>query len=108
MHDRLFDGEALTANEGIASSDSTYRLLMQGDGNLVEYGPRGPLWASNTGGHPNAVAILQGDGNLVVYGGGRPLFASHTAGQPGDVLLMQRDSNIVIYSGGRAVFATGS
>ena len=32
----------------LTSSNGTYRLVMQNDGNLVLYGPNGPLWASNT------------------------------------------------------------
>ena len=41
---------------------------MQGDGNLVEYGPGGQvMWNAGTNGNPGAYAIMQGDGNLVVY-----------------------------------------
>jgi hypothetical protein len=32
----------------LTSTNGKYRLLMQNDGNLVIYGPKGPLWASNT------------------------------------------------------------
>ena len=41
---------------------------MQGDGNLVEYGPGGQvMWNAGTWGNPAPDAIMQGDGNLVVY-----------------------------------------
>ena len=32
------------------------------------YGPGGALWASNTNGQPVGATIMQGDGNLVIYG----------------------------------------
>src|SRR5262249_38937252 len=32
-------GRVLTANQSISSPDGQYQLIMQGDGNLVEYGP---------------------------------------------------------------------
>jgi hypothetical protein len=37
-----------TMTDTLTSENGTYRLLMQNDGNLVLYGPDGPLWASNT------------------------------------------------------------
>ena len=41
---------------------------MQGDGNLVDYGPGGQvIWNPVTYGNPGAYAIMQADGNLVVY-----------------------------------------
>ena len=60
------------------------RLVMQSDGNLVEYGPDGTaLWASGTSGS-GVHAVLQGDGNFVVYAsGGQPLWASGTDGNAG-------------------------
>ena len=58
----------LTANQSIYSPDGQYQLIMQGDGNLVEYGPGGQvIWDAATNGNPGAYAIMQGDGNLVVY-----------------------------------------
>ena len=58
----------LTANQSIYSPNGQYQLIMQGDGNLVEYGPGGQvIWDAGTNGNPGAYAIMQGDGNLVVY-----------------------------------------
>ncbi len=57
-------------------------LVMQGDGNLVLYGPSGDTWSSGTWGHPGAYAVMQGDANLVVYGlNGVPLWGSGTSCQ---------------------------
>jgi len=56
-------------------------LVMQGDGNFVEYDEAYlPLWATNTDGNFfGAFASIQNDGNLVVYNGnGAPIWASNS------------------------------
>jgi hypothetical protein len=60
--------------------DPGYRLVMQGDGNLVLYTPGNvPVWATGTSGL-NAFLVLQADGNMVLYddppSGPRPVWAS--------------------------------
>jgi hypothetical protein len=44
----LAAGQTLYAGNSLASPDGDFTLVMQTDGNLVEYGPGGPLWSSNT------------------------------------------------------------
>jgi hypothetical protein len=79
---QLAPGQTLAGGQSV--SVGVYSLVMQTDGNLVEYGPAGALWASNTAGNPGADAVMQGDGNLVVYSStDHPLWASNTAGNPG-------------------------
>jgi hypothetical protein len=56
----------------------TNLFMQDSDGNLVINGPDGPVWASNTVGHPGAFLIVQNDGNAVVYEGGTPLWATNT------------------------------
>src|SRR4029077_5451152 len=87
------------ANQSIASPNGQYDLIMQGDGNLVEYGPGGQvIWDSGTYGNPGAYAIMQGDGNLVVYSSaGTPLWNSGTYGNPGASFQLQNNGNAVIY-----------
>ncbi|MBL7255259.1 hypothetical protein [Paractinoplanes lichenicola] len=53
---------------------------------------------------------MQGDGNLVIYGPGHvALWSSGTAGRNGSVLRLQDDGNLVLYApGNRAVWATGT
>ena len=42
--------------------------IMQGDGNLVLYGPDNiPIWASNTPNHSGSKLITQDDANVVIY-----------------------------------------
>lgn len=97
--DTLFSGEALYPDQGLTSSNSEYRLVYQGDGNLVLYSYGTPLWASNTAGTAAGQAVMQGDGNFVVYDAyWNPLRASNTSGYHGARLVVQGDGNVVIYT----------
>lgn len=66
----------------------TDRLIMQGNGNLVQTDPNGTVqWSSGTVDNPNAYAVMQPDGNFVVYSAsGAPLWSSGTSGNDGDCL----------------------
>lgn len=103
-------GTRLDAGAVLTSSGGGYKLVMQTDGNLVEYTVGGkPLWASETGGHPGAWAVQQTDANLVVYSAtGAPLWASYPTLTSGtSQLCVQDDANVVTYSPtGRALWAT--
>jgi hypothetical protein len=89
----------LTANQFISSPNLQYELRMQGDGNLVEYGPGQVIWDSGTYGNPGAFAVLQGDGNFVVYSAaGTALWDSGTYGNPGASFQLQDNGNAVIYA----------
>jgi hypothetical protein len=75
---------------------------MQGDGNLVEYGPGGQvIWNAGTQGNPGAYAIMQGDGNLVVYSAaGTALWNSGTYGHPGASLVLVNGGTLeIVYQG---------
>jgi hypothetical protein len=54
---------------------------MQGDGNLVIYGPKDrPVWATATDRNPGARLIVQDDGNVVIYrANGTPAWATNTS-----------------------------
>jgi hypothetical protein len=73
--------------------ENAYYVIMQGDGNLVEYGtssnsPReGACWSTGTWGHPGAYASYETTGSLIVHDNtGRPLWSSGTAGLPGSTV----------------------
>ncbi len=94
----LGTNQTLQSGQSLWSIDGRFRLVMQTDGNLVEYGPSGVVWNSRTAGYGGAVAIMQGDGNLVVYApGGRPVWASGTDGRGTSTVIVQNDGNTVIY-----------
>ena len=91
--------ERLNTNEVLTSDNGLYSLIMQLDGNLVLYGPTGPIWATNT----FCVAcgsylIMQQDGNLVLYSSGQPVWATNTSAS-GARFVVQDDSNLVVYNG---------
>jgi hypothetical protein len=84
---------------------------MQTDGNLVEYGPAGAMWSSNTVGSGGSNRlIMQSDGNLVMYTAANAVpFATGEVGSGNaDYVAVQNDGNVVQYGSGGAVFATNS
>jgi len=90
----------------IVSDNNQYRLVLQGDGNLVQYGPRGAVWA--TGANRGSYLIQQGDGKLVLYDykgsaiWGSPVWVSNGSNTR---TIVQGDSNIVTYDGYRPIWA---
>lgn len=101
----LRNGEVLTANEYLRSPNGAYTLLMQSDGNFVEYGPSGALWATGTSGTGSDHVVMQSDGNLVVYSPSSAHWGSGTDGYGAGVsLAVQDDANVVLYRNGSAVW----
>lgn len=98
----------LAANQFIQSADGRFKLVMQGDGNLVLYFGAQVLWvAPGTYGTTNT-ALFQNDGNFVVYGPSGPLWAA-SINSPGAELALQNDGNLVIYAmDGVAIWHTGT
>jgi hypothetical protein len=98
---------SLQANQSISSPDGQYQLIMQGDGNLVEYGPGGQaIWDSVTYGNPGASAVMQGDGNLVVYSAaGTALWNSGTYGNPGASLVLDDGGTLEIVDQGAVIWS---
>ena len=100
----------LYAGQSLWSADGRFHLDMQTDGNLVLYGPSGPMWWTSTNGGSDRRMVMQVDGNLVVYNGAnQPLWGSWTHGNPGARLALQNDGNLVIYSiANAAIWATNT
>lgn len=92
--------ETLQTDQSLISDNGQYRLTVQLDGNLVLYGPSGPVWATNTSCFAcGSYLIMQQDGNLVLYtGSGQALWATNRFGS-GARLVVQDDGNLVVYSG---------
>jgi len=98
VSDRLGEGRTLGANSKLMSMDERYSLIMQGDGNLVLYGPEGALWATSTVGVSNPRLVMQSDSNLVLYGGDNSArWATGNTTFKGASLVVQNDGNIVVY-----------
>lgn len=106
---RLTPTQRIYANEYIESFNTKHVLLMQPDGNLVQYGDGfRVIWHSHTYGNPGAYAVFQTDGNLVVYASnGRALWASGVRAGASQFIL-QDDGHLVTYnSWGRALWWSG-
>src|SRR5689334_17845823 len=107
----LTAGQTLAAGGTLMSQNTSYRLVMQTDGNLVEYGPSGWMWTSNTAGSGGANRlVMQTDGNLVMYTatGAVPFATGEVGSGSNDSLVVQNDGNVVQYGSGGAVFASQS
>ncbi|PYY38095.1 hypothetical protein DEJ16_07240 [Curtobacterium sp. MCJR17_055] len=65
-------GTTLQPGDSVNSTNGQFRLVLQGDGNLVEYGiGNAVLWASNTANQPGATVVVQKDGYLTMVRNGR-------------------------------------
>lgn len=94
----LPSGGILNQGQTISSDLNKYRLVMQGDGNLVYYrnSDNAVRFATMKSGYFTA---MQGDGNLVEYGfGSVPVWYTSTAGNANAFLAIQDDGNLVVYS----------
>ena len=90
----------------ITSYNGLYTLISQCDGNLVLYGPSGPVWATMTFSAPG-YSIMQTDGNFVLFdGAGTPTFSTGTGGNPGALLQLGDDGVLRVLMGGPGGFAT--
>ncbi|MGW4382479.1 hypothetical protein [Kitasatospora sp. NPDC004531] len=84
----LLGGQSLNIGDSIVSNSSGstwFELVLQSDGNLVEYrwdgGSRRACWATGTNGSGAHHATYQTDGNFVLYTqGGTALWSSNSAG----------------------------
>ncbi|WP_298309191.1 hypothetical protein [uncultured Erythrobacter sp.] len=95
---------SISAGQQWTSDNGQFRLVMQGDGNLVLYQGGAALWASNTVGSGANRAIMQADGNLVLRtSSNTPVWATGTHRNHCARLQIQNDGNVVIYSKNSAV-----
>lgn len=88
----------LNVDKSITSPDGRFRLLMQGDGNLVLYEGNSALWSSQTNGSGASLAAFGLDCRLAVYAGGVAQWSSGATANTGCNLALQNDGNLVIYS----------
>lgn len=95
--DTLYPNTTLYMNQYIESGAGNFRLIMQGDGNLVMYRKDGtPRWSTGARGYNS---IMQWDGNFVLYSALRTSqWNTATDRNPGARLVVQDDGNLVIYA----------
>ncbi|HAC66488.1 MAG TPA: hypothetical protein DCP19_00580 [Pseudomonas sp.] len=74
-----------------------YKLVFQGDGNLVIYGAGDSVkWASYSQGQGADTAVMQGDGNFVIYANGRAVWNAGTFNNPNAYLLFQENGELSV------------
>ncbi len=94
---KLANGQTLTINQYLRSSDGRYALILRENGDLVLYGPGyHTFWDSHTSGSNANRLVMQGDGNLVLYNGGVAKWSSKTDGNGASNLYLQSDGNLVL------------
>lgn len=109
--DQLPVGTQVITQEDLVSRNSNYRLVMQGDGNLVLYSTKRAIWSTRTNGYGLSRLVIQGDGNLVIYNfaSGKPIWSSRTNGLGASRFILQNDGNLVIYSAeNKPIWASGT
>lgn len=97
--DSLLPHEWMNVHKTLFSENGAYKLVMQGDGNLVLYrvSDNVPTWATNTHGNPGTRAVMQGHGNLVLYGtDGHAKWGSPGPWIEHSTLKVRNDGKIVI------------
>lgn len=103
----LVPGRVLNANDTVASPNGAYVLVMQNDGNLVEYSGGNAVWATGT--QPSgATATMTATGTLAVSDASSAvLWASGAAAGSGGYLSVGNDGVIrTLTSSGVAAWAT--
>lgn len=109
--DTLNVGERLVSNEYLQSINGSFRLYLQGDGNLVlRNAVSTALWSSSTNGKGAVRLNLQSDGNLVLYtSANKAVWATGTNGKGATALTIKNDGNLVLTNAsGASVWATNT
>ena len=99
--DILNPGECLAPNTQLVSNNGCFKLIMQGDGNLVIYriSNGAALWSSKTARSCTNRACMQQDGNFVAYDcHNKPTWNSRTQRNEGSSIVLQGDGNLVVYA----------
>ncbi len=107
----LYPDQAIYKGQTLSSDDGRYRLVMQGDGNLVYYRTSdwSARWWTSTHANGGHLAVMQGDGNFVVYDAAwRAVWQTRTNGHPGAFIAAQDDGNLVVYQNGQALWDIGA
>ncbi len=92
----------------LQSPNGNYKLIYQGDGNLVLYNKaNAPIWATMTNGKVSTKLSFQVDGNIVMFNGSAVVWAPNCHDKGGAKLVLQDDGNLVVYTNNNApIWAT--
>ena len=105
---RLASGGFLQPGQFLSSANHRFTLVMQSDGNLVDYADRRtvPIWATGTSGNFDSYVVMQPDGDLVVYPHGKSapppgqptsaLWSSGSSGHNGSFLELANNGGLTV------------
>ncbi|MBA8989555.1 murein DD-endopeptidase MepM/ murein hydrolase activator NlpD [Curtobacterium pusillum] len=98
-------GTTLEPGDSVTSPNGQFRLVMQGDGNLVEYGiGNAVLWASNTPGQSGAVAVIGRNRALDLMRNGKRVARWASAGTTQSTRFDVRgDGTMALFAGSSAI-----
>lgn len=109
--DTLNTNEKLLANQYLQSLNGSYKLYLQGDGNVVlRNAASAALWASATNGKGGVRLTMQSDGNLVLYtSAGKAVWATGTNGKGANRATLQDSGNFALLTASNvSVWATNT
>ncbi|MBC8067386.1 MAG: peptidoglycan DD-metalloendopeptidase family protein [Deltaproteobacteria bacterium] len=107
----LVPNQAIGVDQAIYSCDNRFTLVLQSDGNIVQYwnGTSTAIWNAGTVGQPANALVMQDDGNLVLYSAaGAPLWHTQTNGRPGSYLSLDDNGALIIFEGATPVWWNGT
>ena len=97
--DYICPGDIIRAGAHIYSQNGVFMLTIQGDGNVVIYGPGGVVWATGTSASGAYLTLQANDGNLVVYDqNGNGQWASNEFTCCNVYFMFWNDGNLVKYT----------
>ncbi|ROS32898.1 peptidoglycan DD-metalloendopeptidase family protein [Curtobacterium sp. PhB78] len=97
-------GTKINPGDQVTSPNGQFKLIMQGDGNLVEYGiGNRVLWASNTAGSPGAIAVVGKNRALDITKNGKRLARWASAGTVNSTALKIRADGTMALLAGKSV-----
>jgi hypothetical protein len=99
-------GNAISGRSELHSPNGHFRLVAQGDGNLVLYAGTKALWATGTRGR-SATLQLNPDGNLVLYTDHRPAWTASTVGSGATYLTLADTGGLGLYASQGLVWSPG-
>jgi GH25 family lysozyme M1 (1,4-beta-N-acetylmuramidase) len=100
---------SLGAYQSLRSASRQYKLIMQGDGNLVLSGMGHTLWSSATNGHPGSHLSVTSDAQAVVYSpSGEALWSSGNTQGTGAVLTLQDNGDLVLRGSAGVLWHNGA
>ncbi|MFJ7289813.1 MULTISPECIES: peptidoglycan DD-metalloendopeptidase family protein [unclassified Curtobacterium] len=98
-------GTTLQPGDSVTSPNGQFRLILQGDGNLVEYGVGNQvLWASNTSNQPGAVLTIGRNRAVDLLRNGKRIVRWASAGTAQSTeFAVRADGTMGLYSGKTAI-----